>query len=158
MIRSLRLAHRVALPVLGVASFGIFAAAVATRPQPPITTQYPAALASDRPNRSEVLALGDTFDVPGISLGRFEENGKKWLLIAPNRDPGRPDLLAYWSPMKPAGKELPAGVILLGALSGAASVSLSLPTNVPASGGFVVLYSPADRTVFATAQLLPTGR
>ncbi len=152
MIRSLRSLHRIALPVLGLASVGVFGAAVmARRPQPVVST-LPETFYKPNLKTREVFGSVVAVGPLEIMLGRFKEDGKDFLVIGPHRDPGHADVLVYWSATEPDKQALPANATLLGSLAGTTTKTFPLPPEASATSGFVTLYSLATREVIGTAK------
>lgn len=153
MIRSLRSLHRIALPVLGLASAGVFGAAVLARRSQPVVSTLPATFY--KPNLKTRSVFGSVVTIGPIEtlLTRVKEDGKDFLVIGPHGDPGRPDVLVYWSATEPDKQTFPANATLLGSLAGTTLRTFPLPPSASGTSGFVTLYSLATREVIGTAKV-----
>lgn len=152
MIRSLRSLHRIALPVLGLASAGVFVGAVMARRSQPVVSKLPETFYKPNLKTREVFGNVVVIGTIKIMLARFKEEGKDFLVIGPHSDPGRADVLVYWSATEPDKQTFPANATLLGSLAGTTTRTFPLPPAASGTSGFVTLYSLATREVIGTAQ------
>lgn len=152
MIRSLRSLHRLALPVLGLVSGGVFVGAVMARRSQPVVSTLPERFYQSNLKSREVFGSVVAIGTIEILLARVKEDGKDVLVIGPHRDPGRADVLVYWSATEPDKQTFPSNATLLGSLAGTTTKTFPLPPAASGKSGFVTLYSLATREVIGTAQ------
>jgi hypothetical protein len=144
----LRKRHRALVVAWAVALPAAFAAAIVGRQEAPTAGELP----TDPRALGAVEALGAGAGslqiVEHADGARFSvrHDGER-VAIAQTLGPPLPDLLAYWSPT-PALDELPAEVVLLGAVS-----TLECTFELPRERGWVVLFSLAHGEIVAQAEL-----
>jgi hypothetical protein len=136
----------VVLPVLLLAILG-------GRRGPPLSSSPPVPRLAKTGARQLVLLSRPLLRaelLPGDSGGTPSRIG-----VWPADDPAIPDLLAYWSPDRGNGHQLPDSAILLGSLTGSRPRMLVVPETASLRRGYLVLLSLARHRIVATAVLAP---
>ena len=155
MIRPLRSRHRVIFVVLALALPAGLAAALVSRPADPTLDQLPQALQAPAALKGGMVLwslAGGWEGVPLEAQLSVDGAGSVSLVVTPVEDPRLPDLLVYWSP-EGAGQRALADdeALLLGRVAGAQPVSLPVPPETAARGGYLLLFSLAQGQVVASA-------
>jgi hypothetical protein len=164
--RALRARHRRALTGLAVVLPAAVAASLAARPALP-RAPLPARLEDRTPPLGRILWRGELGDarlrvratigllgIPAESVtdGRPDAHREPILQVDAENVGGRPDLLLYWAPGEPNGPVLPAGALLLGALSPAIPAHLPLPAAARGPGVLIV-YDLARASVAGSTRI-----
>ena len=155
MIRALRTQHRVTITALALILPVLFIAGLrARRPMPPVPSLPESESGFDRRSGFTLwdgIGLKVRFEVS--TIGR----AKTFLDVIPVRGFDEPDLLLYWDDRKPETGKLSEKAVLLGSLKGARPSRLVVPQSVPASMGYVVLFSLVNQKVVGTSPWQTTG-
>ena len=149
MIRSLRTQHRVTFTVLAVILPVLFVAGLRARRPIPSVPRLPDYESSFDQRSGFILwdEIGIKARISSSTIGR----AKTFLDVIPVRELEEPDLLLYWDDRRPETGSLSEKAILLGSLKGVKPRRLIVPQSVPASVGYVILFSLAHQRVIASS-------
>jgi len=139
MIQPLRTQHRVTFVILAVIIPVVFVAALASRPKPA------------RMERRGLLVASNSIINSQNGLFRTATNsnadGSSSIRLLTHKPILAPDVLVYFAESKPQQNDLPPTAYLLGEFEPYASYPM------PVTPGFIVLYSPAQKSVIDIAPL-----
>lgn len=156
MIRSLRVRHRLLIPVLVVLIPPLFFMGLDARRGVPVMAQLPVPLQSSAVPKEMELVHSSNQLWPGIALTTLLFQGQGGYLIAllPDQPLIYPDLLVYWSPQSTnPGHALPEEGQLLGSLSNGQGGRFEFNNERIVKEGVLILYSLGQHRVISVAEL-----
>lgn len=150
MIQPLRAVHRGAFVTLALLLPAILFIGLGARHSSP----GPNAHAADVPEGAYVVRestnLWQKHAIQSTFYSSPDRPADTYVVLVPAQALNEPDLLLYWSAVAPEGNSVPKEARLVGAFT-TAKVFL-LPLNEKRAG-YLVLFSPADQSVFDTARV-----
>jgi len=146
MIQPLRTYHRRVFLALAVALPVVLVAGLTSRHQA-VVSAHPKAQGEGYVLVSEDQGHWQHQQIR-IQIFSAADTTERWVQLNPTHEVVAPDVLVYWSENLPQQSSLPANARLLGSLD----PSAYFPLPETASAGFLILYSPAQKSVLdATA-------
>lgn len=153
MISELRRIHRFASVALAAAVPVFFAAAIASRPGPPVNASLPSGVPATEVVSTTPLAWSRP-EVSGELARRAD--GRIALDLDARTVATTPDVLVYWLEPSDAA-DPPESGSLLGSIRGSHRKLIDLPTGAEERGGRLALYSLAHDEIVATSTVVPSG-
>lgn len=159
MIRPLRARHRAIFAVLAILLPVGLAAALVSRPVDPALDELPEPLRDSHLPQGGAVAWSLAGGWEGVPIdAELRVKGAARLVVTPVEDPRLPDLLIYWSPEGAGQRALADGEArLLGRVAGSQPLSLPVPPETVARGGYLLLFSLAHGQVVASAPIDPAA-
>lgn len=155
MTRPLRGLHRRAMFFLALGVPVIIAAGIAARPPAPGPTALPNGDGRGSAGVRTLFAADDLWRRTRIAtriLIRPGDPGQRWIELDPLEEFGQPDLLLYWSDVRPRERLSPASR-LLGAIRGRGRQRFSVPGAVNLRQGYLILYDLPHAEIYGIAEV-----
>lgn len=155
MTRPLRGLHRRAMFFLALGVPVIIAAGIAARPPAPGPSVLPIGDKGESAGVRTLFAADDLWRRTRIStriLIRPGDPGLRWVELEPLEEFAQPDLLLYWSDVRPRERLSPASR-LLGAIRGRGRQRFAVPDTVNLRQGYLILYDLPHAEIFGIAEV-----